>query len=354
MDSPSGVLLVAEEPAIRAEVARVAAAVGVPIVHSAAPGPPGRRAWNAATAVILDKSAAGRCADENLPRRPGVLLLVGSEPGEDVWKAAISVGAERVLHVRDHGDELVSALSDTGDPAAGFARRGVVAVIGGRGGSGASIFSAALAICAADALLIDVDPWSGGIDMLVGTEQQPGLRWPDLSLQNGRLSFAALRDALPSHRGIYVLSTSRHGAQIGAGPLQAVVDAGRRGGVTVVCDLPRRLTAATEAVLDAADLVVVVGQCDVRCCASIAAMAPTLTTVNPNVGLVVRGPSPGGLRAAEVAHATGLPLLTAMRAEPLVATSLERRGLQLRRRSALATAARRVLAVLERHSAVAA
>ncbi len=354
MDSPSGVLVVADDPAIRAEVDRVAAAVGVRIVHGAAPGPPGRRAWNAAAAVIVDKSAAGRCADENLPRRAGVLLLVGSKPGEDVWKAAISIGAERVLHVPNHDDELVAALNDAGDPAPGFACRGVVAVIGGRGGSGASIFSAALAVTAADALLIDVDPWSGGIDMLVGSEKQPGLRWPDLSLQNGRLNFTALREALPSHRGICVLSTSRHGAEIGAGPLQAVVDAGRRGGITVVCDLPRRLTAAAETALDEADLVVVVGQCDVRCCASIAAMASALTAVNPNVGLVIRGPSPGGLRAAEVAQATGLPLLTAMRAEPGLATSLERRGLHLRRRSALATAARRVLAVLDRRSAVAA
>jgi secretion/DNA translocation related CpaE-like protein len=283
-----------------------------------------------------------------------VLLVVGTQPSDDVWKAAISIGAERVLSISEHDDELVAALSDAGESSASIAGRGdVVAVIGGRGGSGASIFSAALAITAVDPLLIDVDPWGGGIDMLLGGEGQPGLRWPDLSLQCGRLNYAALREALPNHRGICVLSATRRGAQIGAGPLQAVIDAGRRGGVTVVCDLPRRLTAAAEAALDEADLVVVVGQCDVRCCAAIAAMASTLTTVNPNVGLVVRGPSPGGLRAAEAAQATGLPLLTAMRAEPGLAARIERGGLHLPRRSALAAAARRVLAVLDHHSAVA-
>jgi hypothetical protein len=71
-----------------------------------------------------------------------------------------------------------------------------------------------------------------------------------------------------------------------------------------------------------------------------------LTTINPNLGLVVRGPSPGGLRAVEIADITGLPLLAAMKAEPQLAEQLECGGLRLRRRSALATAARRVLALL--------
>ena len=133
-----------------------------------------------------------------------------------------------------------------------------------------------------------------------------------------------------------------------AGPVDAVVDAGRRGGVTVVCDLPRRLTDATQAALDAADLVVVVSRCDVRACAATAAMASVLATINPNVGLVVRGPSPGGLRAAEVADITGLPLLAAIKAQSQLAEQLERGGLRFRRRSAVALAARRVLAVLPR------
>lgn len=338
---------------VRAEVARVAAAVGVHAVQSAGQVP-ARRAWNAAAAVVLDEPAAHRCAEENLPRRARVFLVSGSTLDEAAWQAAISIGAERVLCLPRHDAELMAALAAAADPGTEQARRGVVAVTGGRGGSGASIFSVALACTAADALLIDADPWSGGIDMLVGVEQQAGLRWPDLSLQDGRLNFAALRAALPGHRGVCVLSAARRATDIGAGPLQAVVDAGRRGGVTVVCDVPRRLTAAAEAALDDADLVVLVAQCDVRSCASVTAMAPALVAVNPNVGLVVRGPSPGGLRSAEVAAATGLPLLATMRAEPGLAAGLERGGLRLRRRSALGTAARRVLAVLDGHSVVAA
>jgi hypothetical protein len=75
-------------------------------------------------------------------------------------------------------------------------------------------------------------------------------------------------------------------------------------------------------------------------------MAPELAAINPNLGLVVRGPSPGGLRAAEIADITGLPLLASVRAQPQLVEQLERRGLRLGRRSPLASAAQRVLAVL--------
>ena len=114
----------------------------------------------------------------------------------------------------------------------------------------------------------------------------------------------------------------------------------------MVCDLPRRLTEATHAALDSVELVVLVSRCDVRACAAAAAVVPVLRAINPNLGLVVRGPAPGGLRAAEVADIAGAPLLASMRAEPGLADQLERRGLRLGRRTALAAAARSVLAVL--------
>jgi secretion/DNA translocation related CpaE-like protein len=163
-----------------------------------------------------------------------------------------------------------------------------------------------------------------------------------------------LRDALPQRRGVSVLSGNRSGTAIDVAPLGAVIDAGSRGGATVICDLPRRSTVAVETVLDAADLVVVIAPADVRSCAAAAAMAPWVSAINPNAGVVVRGPSPGGLTSAEVAKIVGLPLLAAMRAQPGVADALERGGLRLRSRSPLATATRRVLAVLHQHQASAA
>jgi secretion/DNA translocation related CpaE-like protein len=221
----------------------------------------------------------------------------------------------------------------------------------GRGGAGASLFATALAHAAQEALLVDADPWSGGIDLVVGSEEAAGLRWPDLALEHGRIDISALRQALPGRDGLSVLSSVRAGNDIEPGALAAVIDAGRRGGVTVVCDLPRRLTRAVEIATDAADLVVLVTSADVRACAATTAAASALSGINPNIGLVVRGPSPGGLRAVDVARIVGLPLLAAMRPQPGLAGTMEHHGLRMRRNAPLAKAARRVLTVLAQHPA---
>ncbi|MDI3313520.1 MAG: CpaE-like family protein [Mycobacterium sp.] len=344
-------MAVLADPALRDEVDRIAAAAGVRVVHVGA-GSPGRaavsrRSWSAAAAVVLDETAMERCRHGALPRRAHVIALTRGEPAPASWEAAIAVGAQRVLQLPAQEDQLVGEFADAAEAARGSTPRGaVIAVIGGRGGAGASLFAVALAQFATDALLIDVDPWGGGIELVVGGDTAPGLRWPDLAVQGGRLNWSAVRQALPRHHGISVLSGTRSGYEMESGPVEAVVDAGRRGGVTVICDLPRRLTEAAQAALYTADLVVLVSPCDVRACAATSTIAPVLSAINPNIGLVVRGPSPGGLRAAEIADIAGVPLLASMRAQPRLAEQLEHGGLRLGRRSALAIAARRVLGML--------
>jgi secretion/DNA translocation related CpaE-like protein len=343
----TGILAVLAEPALRDELDRVAAAVGLRVVHGGGTSPISRKAWSAAAAVVLDEAAAEGCAGLGLPRRPHVNVVTGSEPAPATWAAAIEVGARHVLRLPAQEQDLVRELADAGESARDDGTLGeVVAVIGGRGGAGASLFATALAHVATDPLLVDLDPWGGGIDLLVGGETAPGVRWPDLALQGGRLNWSAVREALPRHRGICMLSGTRRGYELDAVAVDAVVDAGRRGGATVVCDLPRRLSDAAQTALDTADLVVMVSPCDVRACASTATIAAVLTAINPNVGLVVRGPSPGGLRAEEVAAIAGVPLLASMKPYPRLAEQLEHGGLRFGRRSALAAAARRVLAVL--------
>ena len=349
----SGVLAVLSDSELRDELDRIAAAVGVRVVHAGGGSAPSRKTWSAAAAVLLDEAAAERCERATLPRRAHVSVLTVAEPVTATWAAAMTAGAQHVLRLPQQEHELIRELAEAAESARDDGPRGnVVAVIGGCGGAGASLLAVALAQAGAEALLVDLDPWGGGIDLVAGGETAPGLRWPDLALQGGRLNWSAVRDALPRHRGISLLSGTRHGYELDARPVDAVIDAGRRGGVNVVCDLPRRLTDATQAALDAADLVVVVSRCDVRACAATGAMAPVLATINPNLGLVVRGPSPGGLRAAEVAEITGLPLLASVKAQPQLAEQLERGGLRLGRRSALAVAARGVLAVLPRSGSV--
>ena len=66
----------------------------------------------------------------------------------------------------------------------------VIGVVGGCGGAGASTFACVLAATAATgwpAVLVDLDPVAGGIDVLLGIEAVPGARWSGLRLGGGRL-----------------------------------------------------------------------------------------------------------------------------------------------------------------------
>src|SRR6478752_608881 len=153
MTAGNGILALVGDPALRDDVDRVAAAVGLSVVHAADPS--GRNAWTGAAAVLLDVAAARRCAHRALPRRDRVLMVVGSEPAAAEFEAAIAVGAQRVVTLPAHDGELMADLSSAADERREEDRRGaVVGVIAGRGGAGASVFSAALAQSADDALLV--------------------------------------------------------------------------------------------------------------------------------------------------------------------------------------------------------
>jgi hypothetical protein len=95
MTTTNGILALVGDPALRDDVDRVAAAVGLPVVHASEPS--GRNAWSGAAAVLLDADAARRCADRALPRRGRVVLVVSSEPAAADFQAAIAAGAQQVV-----------------------------------------------------------------------------------------------------------------------------------------------------------------------------------------------------------------------------------------------------------------
>jgi len=349
------VLTLLADPELADNTDRVAAAVGLRAVRIQTPN---RRSWNSAAAAVIDEDGARRCIRSGMPRREGVFVLGPSDPSASMWDAAIEVGAQKLVVVPAQEAELVRYLAEAAEAGSIASRRGrVIAVAAGRGGGGASVFAAALAQTAAaqsaaaqsavgGALLVDLDPCGGGIDLLLGTETAPGLRWPELADASGRLSWTAVREGLPRYRDVSVLSCTRTYHEIEAGAAAAIIGAGRRGGATVVCDMPRSLTTVALGALETADLVAIVTSCDVRGAAATSAVAGVIRSVNPNVGLVVRGPAPGGLRAGEVADIAAVPLLAAMRPEPMLDRQLEQRGMRLAHRSPLATAARKVLGTL--------
>jgi secretion/DNA translocation related CpaE-like protein len=338
------------------DVLRLAAAASCE-VHRAADEVAARATWTSAPLVIIDEPAAERCARLQLPRREGVIVVVRGEPSAPVWEHAMSAGAQHVVSLPQAEPWLVGALSDASE---GRRRQGsVLAVVGGRGGAGASVLAAAVAVRAAadgdPVLLVDCDPLGGGLDLVLGAEDAAGPRWPELALGGGRVPAASLRAALPAppvgmtalgDRLVSLASCGRSGDGPLPDALRAVVDAGRRAGELVVCDLPRHLTEAALIVAEAADLVALVVPAEVRSCAAAARVAAILAERGATLGLVVRGPAPGGLSADDVARTLELPLITVMRPQPGLARMLDQGRPPGRSRGPLASAARELLAAL--------
>ncbi|MDN5861682.1 MAG: CpaE-like family protein [Pseudonocardia sp.] len=324
-------LVMASDPELLDTVLRLAAAVGCEITRAADPSD-ARRRWLDAPLVVLDATAARSCAEAALPRRPGVVVAVCGDPPPETWRHAVAVGAEHVVSVPQAEAWLVAALTEA---AEGSRPSGaVIAVIGGRGGAGASVFATALAVAAVrtgdPALLVDCDPLGGGLDLLLGAEDLEGLRWSQIGVNGGRIPATALHAALPAPRiggsgdgRLGVLSCERATNGPAPGAVVAVLEAGRRAGETVVCDIPRYPTDAALAALSTADVTIVVVPADLRSCAAAARIAELLAERGIPAGVVVRGPSPGGVDADQVAASLGLPLLTTMRPEPRLARRLE-------------------------------
>lgn len=344
------------------ELLRLAAAVGCEL-HRVPDATGARRAWATAPLILLDESAARACVDADLHRRDHVMIVCGQDPPPDgLWPIAVRLGAIDVIPLPTRAPTVSEALADAVDrPSATEGR--IIAVIGGRGGAGASVFAAAIAMAAlrrgANALLVDCDPLGGGIDLVLGAEAEIGLRWPELRVRGGRVPVSSLRSALPGRiRGdarLTMVSCDRDGPGPEPEALAAVLQAGRRAGETVICDLPRSTSEVALLALDRADLTVIVVPAEVRAAAAARRMAEWLTDRGIRAETVVRGPSPGGLNPNDVANVIGLPLIASMRPEPKLATTLERGVLWHRATGPLASAATTVLDVVNaRFSQVAA
>lgn len=177
----------------------------------------------------------------------------------------------------------------------------VIGVIGSTGGVGASTFACALAAASGRGLLVDLDTYGAGLDVLLGIEQQPGARWSGLRVGGGSLDPIDLARGLPRWRGVPLIAAD--GARPTPAAVSAVLAAGRTLG-PVVMDLGRcTCTCVTAAVAECA-LVVLLTEADSRGLAAARAMARLLTAVP--VGLVIRR---GCIPAAEAAAVTGLTVL---------------------------------------------
>jgi secretion/DNA translocation related CpaE-like protein len=324
--APNRPLLVTADPDLLDDVLRLGAAAGVDV--EVAHDPLGARVgWSTAALVLVGDDVSVAVGRASMRRRSGVVLVGRDLDAGDIWKRAVAVGAEHVALLPEAESWLIARMADSVDECS--ARGLTIAVVGGRGGAGASTLAAALAITAMRGgrrvMLVDADPYGGGADLLFGGEHAAGLRWSDIAGANGRIGGEELHAALPNVGELAVLSCDRGDPlDLRADAMTSVLAAAARTCDLVVADLPRHFDDAVGVVLKASDLVLLVVPAEVRAVAAAAQIASELTKVTDDVRVVVRAPAPGGLTALDVATALGLPLAGHLKAEPGIGASLER------------------------------
>jgi secretion/DNA translocation related CpaE-like protein len=340
------VLLLTDDPLIVATLARLAGSVGLPVrsdddpVNAVGSGPPGL--------VLL---GADRIGEPLLPAAtagvPRVLVATG-DPEDRFWRAALELRAEQVVLLPDGEQSLLDRLARLAERP--DHRALVIGVTGGCGGAGASVLAGALARAAvrvARSLLIEVDRMGSGADLLLGAEDEPGLRWPDLASARGRLLPGSLLGAVPVVDGLHVLSWDRSPnlIDLSAAAGTAVLDTAIQEFGIVVLDLPRWLDAGAIAAARAADIGLLIVPAEVRAAAAARRVAARLREYLADIRVVVRGPALAGLRPEIVAEALDLPLAGLLRPEPGLRQALDRgEPPGLRPRGPLSTLCRQLLA----------
>lgn len=314
----TALLLITADDLLLDELLRLAAAAGA-TPDVARDLSTALRAWSRASAVVVGADLLAGLARMGPPRRDAVHVVGWGSAGEDVFRAGLAVGAEHVVELPDGAPWLTTLLTDLGDDPGG---RGLtLGVLSGSGGAGATTFACALGQAAAGvgpALVVDADPLGPGVDRVLGMEEQPGVRWPDLAHTAGRLGSRALREALPRRGALGALSWAPGAAGRAAMPdpvaVREVLSAAARGHQTVVLDLPRGAGGAE--LIGRCDEVLVVVTPSITGIASAARLVDNLVDRGGGLGvdsgqiaLVVRGT---GVSADAVARTVGLPVRATM------------------------------------------
>ncbi|MBP2333712.1 hypothetical protein [Corynebacterium freneyi] len=347
---PEDVIIAVGDPELEQEAATIIAATGRRAVRVDAPDP-SDAAWRRCAAILVDEGRAvgvldvAEAGDGARVAREGLYLL-HSDDADPPDEVARRLGCGGPVALPSCGVELVGWIGRPGVVGAGR----VIACVPAVGGAGASTAAAVLAMAASrtsDALLVDADEFSGGADLLLGAEAEPGVRWPDVRAEAGALDAGALFGAVPSARvrgalgragagflhdddgpGILTGPRSRadDGWSITPRAVSAVVDAVVGSGGTAVVDLPGA-GAIAEVVAPRADVLAVIVPATVRGLAAAARHAAVLRGMGGDPVAVVRWPAPGGVTIDDVCFATGLDVIAEMPHLRAVPREIEVEGL---------------------------
>jgi secretion/DNA translocation related CpaE-like protein len=298
-------LLLTADTDLLDELLGMAASAGVAVDVAAEPAIC-RPQWTDAPLVLVGADLAATLPAARLRPRADVLLVARGSPTQEQRNVATVIGAERAIGLPEAEATVLDRLADSTESPA---RARVIGVLGGRGGAGASVLAAGLALTATSdgpAWLIDLDPLGGGADAGLGAELSDGARWEDLGLLSGRLSSAALREAVPEVHGVAVVAAAAETADLAAEAVRAVVTAAGRGDGTVVLDLARGRTAARDEALAVVDDLLLVIPAEIRAVLAARRVVAALGRSAAPPRVVVRT-VPGALPAREVVRGVELP-----------------------------------------------
>jgi secretion/DNA translocation related CpaE-like protein len=303
------VLLVSADDTLLDELVRLCAAAGTTpdVARDVASA---LRGWSSSVLLLVGADLAPELARAAPPRRDGVHVVAWGAVPDELFRTALGVGAEGVAQLPGSAPWLAGVLGDVGD--LGRARGLTIGLVAGSGGAGATTFACALAQVAARSgptVLVDADPLGPGADRVLGLEERPGVRWGELSRTAGRLGARALREGLPRHADLGVLTWGAGDPRVlDVGTVRQVASALRRGHDTVVVDLPRSPDPVTDELVNRCDRVLLVVAGSVT---GIASAVRTATRVGDRsrARVVVRGQTAD---PEAVARAIGVPLLVSM------------------------------------------
>lgn len=276
--------------------------------------------WRDAAVVIVGADLAVAAARMGLPARDGVYVLADARAAPQALSASVPLAAGTIV-LPEGGGWLADVLAGRTGRLRATSR---IAVLGGSGGVGASTFAVGLASAGSmqgSAVVVDLDPLGGGVDLLLGAERAPGWRWDRLRAARGQIG--DLRGQVPQVGGVEIVSMARDDAvAVPRDAVAAVVASLSRAHDLVVMDVGRTLDAGSREALRAADRTVLVCGQDVR---GVASARMTLAAAETGgCGVVVRLRKGGSVRAGDVAAALALPLWGTIPADGALSAAAER------------------------------
>ena len=159
---------------------------------------------NSANTVLIDAQL-----DLNISHK-NVVIVTAGEPGPIIWQKAVATGAKYVAFLPDARPWLLENLIPKSNKIAH-----TIGFLGSSGGLGTSLLASLIAITFAQShekvLLAELNPVSGGLDVLWGIEDVKGMRWSHLSNELSQFLVQDVMRSIPAVNGVSLLSSDLAG-----------------------------------------------------------------------------------------------------------------------------------------------